>query len=350
MKRRNKKLKVFQGLINYGSQAWLFAKNLREHNITALSVSFPDYLKRHCDIELLYGGNFFQKLIRHLWNWIRRFYWFFKFNTFHFYYGSSLFPRQWDLPCYRLLGKKVIMHYLGNDVQGFKQTVEKYKWTNMHGFMGDDDPVEYDRRIASRLAYESRYADLQIVGGPYLSEFVENSIVIPLAIDIDEYNYAEPPYNETLVALHAPTHRGFKGTEYILAAVERLISEGYPLKLNLVENSLHSRMKDEHIKADFFIDQLMAGWYGAASLEAMALGRPVICSLRKSYFEHIDYGNKIPVIHADPDCVYESIKYLIENREKLPEIGRACRKFVEEVHDVRRLTDTMLEYYKKIWA
>ena len=350
MRKRTRELKVFHGLINYGSQAWLFAKCLREHDITALSVSYPDRLKRLSDIELLYGGNIFQKIFKHLWNWIRRFYWFFNFNTFHFYYGSSLFPYQLDLPCYRFLGKKVIMHYLGNDVQGYKKTVEQYKWSNMPGFIGNDDPVKYDLEISKRLAYESKYVDLQIVGGPYLSEFVKNSIVVPLAIDIDLYDYTEPPQNETLTILHAPTHRGFKGTEYILAAVQKLISEGYQLKLNLVETAAHSKMKEEHIKADIFVDQIMAGWYGAASLEAMALGRPVICSIRESYFEYTDYGYKIPIIHADPDCIYDSIKYLIDNREKLPEIGRACRKFVEDVHDVRKLTGALIERYQKIWS
>ena len=350
MRKNIKNIKVFHGLINYGSQAWLFAKCLRENDIKALSVSYPDKLKRLNDIELLYGGNFFQKLIKHLWNWIRRFYWFFTYNTFHFYYGSSLFPYQLDLPLYNLLGKRVIMHYLGNDVQGYKKTVEKYKWSNMPGFIGEDDPHKYDKRITRRLKFETKYVDLQIVGGPYLSEFVKNSIVIPLAIDIDNYSYTEHPRNNTLVALHAPTHRGFKGTEYIIAAVNKLNSEGYSLKLNLVENAPHSKMKEEHAKADFFIDQIMAGWYGAASLEAMALGRPVICSIRESYFEYTDYGHKVPVIHADPDCIYESIKYMIENRDKLPEMGRACRKFAEDVHDVRKLTGLLIEHYQKIWA
>jgi glycosyltransferase involved in cell wall biosynthesis len=242
------------------------------------------------------------------------------------------------------------MHYLGNDVQGYKKSVEKYKWSNMPGFIGNNDPSQYDMNILKRLAYETRYVDLQIVGGPYLSEFVKNSLVLPIAIDIDNYTYAEHPQNDTLIILHAPTHRGFKGTEYIIAAIQKLISEGYSLKLNLVENAPHSKMKEEHIKADFFIDQIMAGWYGTASIEAMALGRPVICSIRQSYFDFIDYGHKIPIIHADPDCIYDSIKFMIVNKEKLPEIGRACRKFVEEVHDIRKLTGVLIEHYQKIWS
>lgn len=349
MSKRIKRLKVLHCIVNYGTQAGLFAKGIRENGIKALSVSYSDKYKRVIDIELLHGGNFIQKLTKHIWNWIRKLYWFFEYNTFHFYYGTSLFPYQLDLPLYRLFRKKVIMHYLGNDVQGYKKSVEQYKWTNMPGFIGNNDAEKYDLKILKRLVFETKYVDLQIVCAPCYSDFVKNSIVLPLAIDINSYSYVDHPQNNTLIIMHAPTHRGSKGTEYIIGAIQKLISEGHQLKLNLVENTPHNKLKEEYIKSDFFIDQIMSGWYGTASLEAMALGRPVVCSIRKSYFEHIDYGHKIPIIHADPDCIYDSIKYMIENRAKLPELGRISRKFVEDIHDSRKLSKVLIGYYHKIW-
>lgn len=350
MKILTENLKVFHGLVNYGTQAGLFAKELRSRKIKALSVSYPDTYRRPVDIELSHGGKFFIKIIKHNWNWIRKLYWFFSYNTFHFYYGTSLLPIQADLPLYRFFGKKVIMHYLGNDVQGYKVSVAKYKWTNMSGFIGKSDPEKYDKKISKRLAFETRYADLQIVCAPCYSEFVKNSKVLPLAIDTKSFRLTNPPNNNTLVIMHAPSHRGSKGTEYIIAAIQRLASEGYKLELNLVENTTHSKLKEEYTKCDFFIDQIMSGWYGTATLEAMASGRPVICSVRRSYFEHIDYGHIIPIIHADPDCIYDSIRYMMDNREKLPEIGQSCRKFVEEVHDIGKVSGILIDYYKKMWS
>lgn len=324
------------------------SKGLREDGIDTISVSFPDKLKREIDIELSNGGNLIEKSAKHLWNWARRIYWFFRFNTFHFYYGSSLFPKQWDLPLYKLFGKKVIMHYLGNDVQGYKKSVEKFKWTNMPGFIGSMNPELYDKNIEVRMTFESRFADLQLVCAPLYSEFVPNSIVIPLALDLKSYEYTIHPHNDIIIIMHSPTNRGFKGTDYIIAAINKLIREGAAIKFKLVENVTHSQLKEEYKKCDIFIDQIMAGWYGTAAIEAMALGRPVICSIRESYFEYIDYGNKIPIIHADPDCIYDSIKYLIENKEKLSEIGVASRKFIEEVHDYRKISNALIKLYSKI--
>src|ERR1035437_6340576 len=343
-----KQLKVFHGLENYGTQAGFLAKGLREQGVKAISVVNPDKFNRFADVVLLHGGNIFQKVFKHSYNWLRKIYWFFKYNTFHFYYGNTLFPWQIDLPFYRFFGKKIIFHYLGNDVQGYKKSVDKYKWTNVKAYINKDDSLLHDLKIEKRFAFESKYTDLQFVCAPCYSEFVPNSLVIPLAIDLNEYGFSELPMHDILVIMHAPTHRGNKGTDFIIEAIEKLISEGEPICFNLVENVTHDRLKEDYKKADIFIDQIMGGWYGTASIEAMALGRPVICSIRKSYFEYIDYGPEIPMIHADPDFIYDSIKYLIKNRSKLPEIGKASRRFIEKVHDVRKVTTALIKYYQNL--
>lgn len=342
---KKKKIRVFHGLVNYGTQAGILAQSLREHSISALSVAGYDRYKRLIDVEL-YSG---KSITKRFFNWVRLFTYFFKFNIFHFYFGTSLFPSQMDLPFYRMFGKKIVMHYLGNDVQGYKKSVEKYKWTNMPEYIGNGNSVLHDSRIQRRLAFELKYTDLAFVCAPLYSEFVPSSKVLPLAIDLNKYAYTVSPYNKVLEIMHAPTHKGFKGTSYIVNAIGKLIAEGYPVKLNLVENITHDQLKEEYKKCDIFIDQILSGWYGTASLEAMATGRPVICSIRKSYFKYISYGDEIPIIHADPDCIYDSILYLIKNREMLPEIGIASREFVEKVHDHNKIVVDLIQEYKNLY-
>ena len=62
---KEKKLKVFHGLVNYGMQAGVFANELRNKGIDALSVSNSDSFKRLIDVELPHGGSFFIKIIKH---------------------------------------------------------------------------------------------------------------------------------------------------------------------------------------------------------------------------------------------------------------------------------------------
>ena len=137
-----RRLHVFHGLVNYGTQAGLFAQGLRAQGIDALSVSVSDRFKRKIDIELIYDGdNIFENIIKHTWNRIKRYYWFFRYNTFHFYFGATLFSNQSDLPFYRFFGKKVLMEYLGYDVQLYKYSVEKYEVTNLRYYHSHEDSL-----------------------------------------------------------------------------------------------------------------------------------------------------------------------------------------------------------------
>ena len=181
--KKTKKLKVFHGLVNYGTQAGLFARELRNQGIEAIAVTYPDSFKRITDVELKHGGNIFQKIVRHTWNYLFRIKCMFKYNVFHFYYETTLLPYQLDLPVLKFFCKKIVMEYLGNDIQSYKISIEKYKWTNMPGFIGAGDPEAYDKRIEKRYSNETKFTDLQAVCAPVYSEFVPKSIVIPLAID-----------------------------------------------------------------------------------------------------------------------------------------------------------------------
>lgn len=346
-----KQLRVFHGLVNFGSQCGLFAYALRGKGIDAISVTHPDKFERQTDIELAHGGHFLQKIFRHSWNWIRRLYWFFRYNTFHFYYGTTLFPNQLDLLFYRLFGKKVIMEYLGYDVQQYQYSVEKYGLTNVSYYKTEDEGLKSDSRKAKRLCFESKHTDKQFVCAPYLSEFVPNSTVLPLAVDLDRLHYSPKNTNsDEIVIMHAPTHRGNKGTSFILSVIDKLIFEGYKIKKVLVENISHDNLIQQYKKCDIVIDQVLSGWYGTVSIEAMAIGRPVVCFIRKEYFQYVDYAEKIPIINANPDDLYHVLIDLINNPNEMKQIGERSRQFVEEIHDLKKITDYLIASYKKLWA
>lgn len=344
-----KRIKVFQGFVNYGTQAGFFSKALRDKGIPSISVTFPDQYRRQIDVELLHGGTFIKKIFKHSYNRVRMLYWFFKYNTFHFYFGKTFLKNQRDLPLYHFFGKKVVMEYLGYDVQLYQYSIDKYELTNVRFYKDVETSKLSDERKTKRLKHETQYIDKQLVCAPYLSEFVEGSEVLPLAIDLSEYLFSPKniPENE-IVIMHAPTNRGNKGTEFILAALEKLIDEGFNIRILLVENISHDELKLKYKECDIFIDQIVGGWYGTASIEAMAIGLPTCCFVRESYYEHINYGHKIPIINVLPSTVYDVVKDLIINKDKLAEIGLKSRRFVEEIHDLNKVTDKLIDIYNKL--
>lgn len=334
---RTKKLNVFHGLVNYGTQAGLFAKELRKQGIDAISVSYPDPFKRQIDIELLHGGNLIEKIIKHAWNWIRRFYWFFRYNTFHFYYGTTLFPKQLDLPLYNFFGKKVVMHYLGGDVD----TYPTCRDVDYYGRKIDN------RKKIKRLTFESKYVLKQFVCAPWYLQFVKGAILMPLAIDLEKYRFHPMEIKDEIVIMHSPTNRIFKKSDYIESAVQRLIIEDYPIKYKCIMNVSHNKLIEEYITSHLIIDQLNFG-YGTVAIEAMALGRAVISGLDRD--SHINAGlwEQVPIIRADISNIYQVLKDTIINSQHLPSIGLKSRLFVEQYHDVRILTKKLIDYYSSI--
>lgn len=342
------RMKVFHGLVNYGTQSGYLAKKLREKGVEAYSVTGYDRFDRPTDVTLKHSGaNFIEKIYNYIWNKIYLLHCFIHYNVFHFYAGKTLTKSQWELPLYSLFGKKVIFEYLGSDVQLYRYSVEKYEYTNIIYRVDKEKAEERDREIKEMLKWHDMYADLQLVCAPCYSPFVPGSNVLPLGIDLEEFPYTpmETPEDKIKI-MHAPTHRGNKGTKFVMEAIDRLIAEGYPVEKVLVENVSHSQLKEHYKNCHIFVDQLLAGWYGTASIEAMAIGRPVVCNINQEFYKYIDYGPQIPIINANPNNIYESLKNLIENKDELEKIGSRSRDFVEKIHNSDKIIDEILKLYR----
>lgn len=348
-------LKVFHGLVNYGTQAGLLAKGLRKHGIEAKSYTHADIFDRKTDYQFKSGKSLLGKFfLFKIWYRLVKLYCFFNYDVFHFYFGSTLFRNQWDLPFYRLFGKKVIMEYLGNDIRHYKSLVDRYELPESHDYYKHME--EHDKKVKRRVAYERKYVDYFVSCLPTHVEFAKNydinvNEIVPLAIDLDTIDYvpsAEKCPDKPIDILHAPTKRQFKGTEYIEKGIEELKNQGYKINFRLVQGIPHHILIKEYEKCDIFIDQISVGWYGTAALEAMAVGRPTCAFIDQRYFKHVGYSDSIPIININKDNIVEKLANLIINRENLPALGVRCREFVKENHDVNKVANNLISIYRKL--
>jgi glycosyltransferase involved in cell wall biosynthesis len=352
-----KKLKVFYGLVNYGTQAGLLASGLREHGVDSISVVNFDPFKRQADIELKPVSKWWQKLYIYLYNYVIKIYCFFKYNTFHFYFGKTLLPNQLDLPFYRLFNKKVVIEYLGNDIRHYESLVRRYNLPEDHDYY--KNMKEHDLKVRKRVHSENKYIDYLVSCLPTHVDFareydIEVKEVLPLALEIESIVYKpleKKKQGETITILHAPTNRIFKGTMYIEQAIDQLKEEGYDIEFRLVENVTHEELFKEYELCDIFIDQISVGWYGTAALEAMAVGRPTCAFIDERYYQYIDYAKDIPVVNVTRDNITEQLRFLIVNQNELSNLGRKSRQFVEKYHDVKHVAQKLKTIYQeKVWG
>lgn len=140
--------------------------------------------------------------------------------------------------------------------------------------------------------------------------------------------YPEGDVRRPLRIVHAPNHRVFKGTRYLEAAVAALRDEGEAIELVLVEGMSNDEALRVYRSADVVFDQCLVGFHGYFALEAMALGKPVMCFIRqRSYLLAPD---ECPIMNVHVKTLTEDIRRVIRARSDLPVIGRRGRAYVEQ--------------------
>jgi glycosyltransferase involved in cell wall biosynthesis len=238
-------------------------------------------------------------------------------DVFHFYFGLTLIPKSLQFPALRLLRKKSVFHYLGSDIRG-------------------KSPAE--------LAFGKR-AGAQIVGSYDALRWVPDAHVIPPGLDLRPLTPVPPSDNPRPLVVHAPSNREKKGTRWVIEACAQL-----PVDLDIVERVPHELARERYARADIVVDQLNAGWHGVFALESMALGKPVVTYLKPDVVEQSaeGYGIRLPVVPATKETLVEALRPLVESPQLRREIGAASRAYVEQVHDIDRVADRLLDVYRSL--
>ena len=240
-----------------------------------------------------------------------------KTDVFHFYFGLTLVPKSVQFPLLRAMGKKSVLHYLGSDIRG---------------------------KTRDALAFGKR-ADAEIVGSYDARRWVPEARVIPPGLDLRPFTPQPPSDSPRPLVVHAPSNREKKGTRFVIDACARL-----PVELDIVEGVPHDEARARYARADIVVDQLNAGWHGVFAIESMALGKPVVAHLTPDVVERSasGLGRRIPIVPATKETLVEALRPLVEQPALRREIGGQSRAYVEQVHDIDRVADRLLDLYRSI--
>jgi glycosyltransferase involved in cell wall biosynthesis len=267
------------------------------------------------------------------------------FDIFHFFWGQSLFGLRGsphlDLPLLKHFGKKIFVHFRGLDLIDLKHF--DYLRAKTTGTDMLEPPISRPDQIKSLKKWR-KYADRLLVSEPDLKRVAPEAVLVQQALNMDEWVPTKRNLNEDGVIRigHAPTLRRKKGTEFVIAAVQTLKNEGLPVEMVLIENVPANEIKPLHESCDIIVDQVLYGWYGKVSIEAMALGKPAVCFIDPQWK---DERPDCPIVNSKPDNLVEKLRYLIENpslRQKLGELGM---EYARKYHDIKSITDQCLDLY-----
>lgn len=284
-----------------------------------------------------------------------------KYNIFHFNFGSSLihtpthFFNLTELPFYPD-SAKLFVTYNGCDARQKDKVIASRTIAPCHNSLCsngacNDGRLDQSRRLAvNKMA---KYVHKIWVLNPDLLDFLptDKASFLPYSISIPNTGPVNPNLTGPLRIVHAPTSRIIKGTDYLLAALDKLkLSHGNCYELIMIENLPREQALDLYKQADVVVDQLLIGWYGSVAAESMLLGKPVIVRLDPSYYHHLpsqmvsDISDSF--INADPSTIYDVLVYCLENRSKLLSLSEAAFNFASKWHNPNYVASITLEAYE----
>ena len=166
-----------------------------------------------------------------------------------------------------------------------------------------------------------------------------------------EYSAADGRNGEVRV-IHTPNHRGFKGTEFLVQAVDELRSEGLQVKLQLLERVPNAEVRRLMPESDILAEQFIATAYALSGIEGMASGLPVMANLESEYYTRVfrrySFLNECPIFSTTPETLKDNLRVLITNPKLREELGRAGRTYVEKYHSLNEARHLFGSIYDRI--
>lgn len=176
--------------------------------------------------------------------------------------------------------------------------------------------------------------------------------LIPNPINTEQLEFLQLNIKDKIVIFHGiNSHNYYKKGNDIFEKALAVINEKYSDKIKIV--TVRSLPYDEYIKtyneAHIMLDQIYAYDQGFNALEAMAKGKVVFTGAEKEWLDYYNLEDNTIAINALPDAeeIAKKLEWLILNPEKIIEISKNARRFVETHHNYKTCAELYLKTWKK---
>ncbi|MBN2712356.1 MAG: hypothetical protein JXR97_08020 [Planctomycetes bacterium] len=285
-----------------------------------------------------------------------------KYDVYHFNFGRSLFTHRllsWfphiDLPFYGE-GRPLFVTYNGCDARMAAETRRRRKFSACHPNQCTYGPCQAEREDHIKQAAIQKmalYVEHMWAVNPDLLRYLppEKASFLPYAVDMEALPVRSPSFDcSSLRVLHAPTNRGIKGTDFVLAAAEKVADKpDCRMELILVEGLTHQQALARYAEADLVVDQLLVGWYGGLAVEVMAMGKPVITYLHEDDLSYLPVAfreqAREALILATPETLPNVLERCCQDRAWLRERSEAAVAFARHWHNPKFVAETVIAKY-----
>lgn len=287
-------------------------------------------------------------LYEFLWAW-----WLYpKYEIVHSHFLTLIGGGFWEIRFLRLMGKRLVFHFRGCDIRDREENMRLNP--ELNACQECTYPASWCHNPwKDRLRGLAReFGDLFLVTTPDLRDFVPEAIHFPFLIP--ELSDGTMPgadssrqrkRNERFKIIHVTNHEGIDGTRYVVEATRRLQEEGYDVELIMPRRMPFQEVLKLYPHSDLSVGKLRMGYYANAQIEALCFGVPVMCYMRQSFLAGLP---DCPIINVTPQTLYKNLKYSLEHREELEEVGGRGPDFARRHHDGAMLARRLIELYHSL--
>jgi glycosyltransferase involved in cell wall biosynthesis len=286
-----------------------------------------------------------------------------RFQRFHFYCDRGLLPplRPWEfnrgeLQILKRLGKQVFFWTYGADIRTRERTLAlgEYNCCMDCPIEGKGCVCDEDRGRANMEQLHRHATAIFSMGDmiEYVPDGGKDLFFWPVDLNKDQGRRYSPHYpgaagEGPVRIVHAPNHPHYKGTRFLMEAVEELREEGLPVELRLVRGMPNHEAIKVYRGADIIFDQCIIGFHGYTAIEGMAVGKPVLVFIRKPK-EYLIHPEECPIVNTPPDRLKPVLRELISDRARLHELGVQGRRYVEKYYSLEAFAGRLSRAYSDL--
>jgi len=274
-----------------------------------------------------------------------------RYDHFGFFFDGGLLGgpgAAFELPLLRAAGKGIVVYPYGGDARVASATRTRGPW---HAYsdipVGDEDSDERD--VRRRLGLFGRWANVVLGCADLVEDLPRLDGVLLYPFDATDWHPVPEVDDGVVTVVHAPNHRHYKGTRYLMDSIERLQAEGLPVELVVVEGLTNDEARAVFSRADIVADQFLLGAYALFAIEAMALGKPVLCYLNDRFRPYHPEWDECPIVSADPDTLTDALRGLALDPVRRRELGARGPGYVRTYHSLEAVGATLDAIHRQIW-
>ena len=194
-------------------------------------------------------------------------------------------------------------------------------------------------------------ADLRTVLTPDLLIDGEKLVYTPHGFPVCD-SLLRKKQNKRCVIAHAPSNSSKKGTDTLILPALKRLSEKYDFEISLIQGMPHDDCLAAIQKSDLFIDQVLAGFYGNAALEAMSYGIPTVAYLDEKILDRIGaLGGNCPIVavkRRTENAFVEALEPYLKKPYKLKALSKKTRNWAAKWHDYSVVGRLWRKHYRRI--